>query len=93
MRNSSVDQLFWMDDGNGCYRTSLRWSLLGTHTGSGVFGEPTGVRCRVWGITQHHIRDGQFVEEWTYTNELAILSASGWPATAPSSNCIGETVR
>ncbi len=67
------DQLFWMDDGNGCYRTSLRWSLLGTHTGSGVFGEPTGVRCRLWGITQHHIRDGQFVEEWTYTNELAIL--------------------
>ena len=67
------DQLFWMDDGNGCYRTSLRWSLLGTHTGSGVFGEPTGVRCRLWGITQHHIRDGQFVEEWTYTNELAVM--------------------
>jgi hypothetical protein len=67
------DQLFWMDDGNGCYRTSLRWSLLGTHTGSGVFGEPTGVRCRLWGITQHHIRDGQLVEEWTYTNELAVM--------------------
>jgi len=68
-----VDQLFWMDDGQGSYRTSLRWSLLGTHTGGGLFGEPTGVRCRLWGITQHHIRDGQFVEEWTYTNELAIL--------------------
>ncbi len=67
-----VDQLYWMDDGEGRYRTSLRWSLVGTHSGHGMFGAPTGVRCRVWGITQHHIRDGQFVEEWTYTNELAI---------------------
>jgi predicted ester cyclase len=67
-----VDQLYWMDDGGGRVRTSLRWSLVGTHSGAGVFGPPTGVRCRVWGITQHHIRDGQFVEEWTYTNELAV---------------------
>ncbi len=67
-----VDHLYWMDDGDGTYRTSLRWSLLGTHTGHGMFGVPTGARCRVWGITQHHIRGGQFVEEWTYTNELAI---------------------
>lgn len=67
-----VDQLYWMEDGGGCYRTSLRWSLLGTHTGAGLFGAPTGARCRVWGITQHHIRDGQFAEEWTYTNELAV---------------------
>jgi predicted ester cyclase len=67
-----VDQLYWMDDGGGRVRTSLRWSLGGTHSGAGVFGPPTGVRCRVWGITQHHIRDGQFVEEWTYTNELAV---------------------
>jgi len=67
-----VDQLYWMDDGDGNYRTSLRWSLLGTHSGSGMFGPPTGTRCRVWGITQHTIRNGQFIEEWTYTNELAI---------------------
>ena len=67
-----VDQLFWIDDGDGRYRTSLRWSLLGTHSGGGMFGPPTGVRCRLWGITHHHIRDGQFAEEWTYTNELAV---------------------
>ncbi|HEX9116155.1 MAG TPA: ester cyclase [Anaerolineae bacterium] len=67
-----IDHLYWMDDGQGRYRTSMRWSLLGTHTGPGMFGEPTGARCRFWGITQHHIRDGRFVEEWTYTNELAL---------------------
>lgn len=68
-----IDHLYWMDDGDGNYRTSMRWSLLGTHSGHGIFGKPTGVRCRVWGLTQHYIRDGQFVEEYTYFNELALL--------------------
>ncbi len=68
-----IDHLYWMDDGEGRYRTSMRWSLLGTHSGHGIFGAPTGVRCRVWGLTQHHIRAGQFVEEYTYFNELALL--------------------
>jgi len=68
-----VDQVFSMDDGQGGYRTSMLWSFLGTHTGYGIYGAPTGERCRLWGITQHHIRNGKFIEEWTYTNELAIL--------------------
>lgn len=68
-----IDHLYWMDDGDGNYRTSMRWSLLGTHTGHGIFGAPTGVRCRVWGLTQHYIRDGKFAEEYTYFNELALL--------------------
>ena len=71
--NFVVDQLYWMDDGNGSYRTSMRWSLVGTHSGHGIFGKPTNVRCRVWGLTQHVIRDGKFVEEYTYFNELALL--------------------
>lgn len=68
-----VDQLFWMDDGGGNYRTSLRWSILGTHAGDGIFGKATNVPCRIWGLTQHHIRGGRFVEEYTYFNELALL--------------------
>lgn len=68
----SIDQLFWNGDEQSGYRTSMRWSLVGTHEGDGVFGEPTGVRCRLWGLTQHVIKDGKFVEEWTLFNEFAL---------------------
>ncbi len=69
----SVDQLFWNADAAGGYRTSMRWSLVGTHEGYGLFGEPTGIRFRIWGLTHHVIRDGRIVEEWTFFNELALL--------------------
>ncbi len=70
----SIDQLFWnVDEATGGWRTSLRWSLVGTHAGYGIYGEPTGVRFRLWGLTQHVIVDGRFVEEWTVFNELALL--------------------
>ncbi|MBL8096187.1 MAG: ester cyclase [Anaerolineales bacterium] len=69
----SVDQLFWNADAEGSCRTSMRWSLIGTHEGYGLFGEPTGIRFRIWGLTQHRIRDGRIVEEWTFFNELALL--------------------
>ncbi len=71
----SIDQLFWNEDGAGGYRTSMRWSLVGTHEGFGIYGEPTGIRFRLWGMTQHVIRDGRIVEEWTVFNELALLKA------------------
>jgi len=69
----SIDQLYWNQEGPDTYRTSMRWSLIGTHTGHGRFGEPTGQRVRVWGLTQHLIRAGRIVDEWTLINELAIL--------------------
>ena len=71
----SIDQLFWNEDGAGGYRTSMRWSLVGTHEGFGIYGEPTGIRFRLWGMTQHVIRDGRIVAEWTVFNELALLKA------------------
>lgn len=68
----SIDQLFWNGDEASGYRTSMRWSLIGTHDGHSLFGEPTGVRVRLWGLTQHVIKDGKFVEEWTLFNEFAL---------------------
>lgn len=72
----SIDQLYWMDwrkNGEHGYRTSMRWSLVGTHEGDGIFGEPTGQRFRLWGMTQHLIQDGKLVEEWTLFNEFSLL--------------------
>jgi predicted ester cyclase len=68
-----VDDLYWNDDGGGRYRTAVLWTMLGTHTGPGVYGPPTGRRVRIMGITQHLIKDGKFVEEWTEYSELALM--------------------
>jgi predicted ester cyclase len=68
-----VDDLYWNDDGEGRYRTAVLWTLLGTHTGPGVHGPPTGRRVRVMGITQHRITNGRFVEEWTEYGEFDLM--------------------
>ncbi|MBL8096186.1 MAG: ester cyclase [Anaerolineales bacterium] len=69
----SIDQLYWQGDEQTGYRTSMRWSLVGTHEGYGIYGEPTGIRFRIWGLTQHVIKDGRIVEEWTLFNEFSLL--------------------
>jgi predicted ester cyclase len=68
-----IDDLYWNDDGDGRYRTAVLWTLLGTHTGPGIYGPPTGKRVRVMGITQHRVRDGRFVEEWTEYGEFNLM--------------------
>lgn len=68
-----IDDLYYNDDGNGRYRTAVLWTMLGTHTGPGVYGPPTGRRVRVMGITQHLIRNGKFVEEWTEYGEFSLM--------------------
>ncbi len=55
------------------YAVATRWSILGTHTGPGIYGEPTGRRVAMWGITQHVIRSGKIVEEWTTWNEFDVM--------------------
>lgn len=68
-----VEQLFWNEEEDGSIRTSMRWSLPGTHLGHGIYGPPTGARVHIWGLTQHLIREGEILEEWTLFNELHIL--------------------
>jgi predicted ester cyclase len=68
-----IDDLYWNGSERGSYRTAMRWTLLGTHRGYGIGGRPTGKPIRIMGTTEHHIRDGKIVEEWTLFNELALL--------------------
>ena len=56
------------------YRVALRWYLLGTHEGQGIYGRPTGKRVRIMGITHQHVRDGKLVAEWTVFDELALMA-------------------
>ncbi len=68
-----VDEVYWMGNGVDGYLTSERWSAEGTHSGPGLYGEPTGKPVQIWGITQHHIVDGKIVAEWLLFNELDLM--------------------
>lgn len=68
-----VDEVYWMGNDKDGYLTSERWSGEGTHSGPGIYGEPTGKPVQIWGITQHHIVDGKIVAEWMLFNELDLL--------------------
>jgi steroid delta-isomerase-like uncharacterized protein len=68
-----VDEVYWMGNDADGYLTSERWSAEGTHSGSGLYGEPTGKQIQVWGITQHEIKNGRIVREWMLFNELDLM--------------------
>jgi len=68
-----VDEVYWMGNEYDGYLTSERWSAEGTHTGAGIYGEPTGKRVQIWGITQHQITGGRIVAEWMLFNELDLM--------------------
>jgi hypothetical protein len=68
-----IDDILWSDEGEGVYRTSTRWTLLGTHRGPGPHGPPSGKSVRVSGITNDLIHEGRIVEEWSEFGEFALL--------------------
>lgn len=68
-----MDEVYWMGNENDGHLTSERWSAEGTHTGAGQFGEPTGAKVQIWGITQHRIIGQRIVREWTLFNELDLM--------------------
>lgn len=69
----TIDDLYWMPDAQG-QRTAVRWTLSGTHAGPGPYGRPTGRCVEIMGFTQHLVRNGRFVAEYTVFDELALMS-------------------
>lgn len=68
-----VEDVFWNGNEEEGYRTATRWTLLGTNRGLSAYGPPTSKPVRLIGITEHRIKNGKIVEEWTIFNELALL--------------------
>ena len=68
-----VDEVYWMGNDKDGYLTSERWSAMGTHSGAGIYGDPTNRPTQLWGITQHEIVDGRIVKEWMLFNELDLM--------------------
>jgi predicted ester cyclase len=69
----SVDHVAVVEEGDGHYRVATRWTMQGTHNGYGVYGEPTGKRIQILGITHHLLQGGRFVRGWMLWDEFALL--------------------
>lgn len=68
-----VDEVYWMGNDAEGYLSSTRWSAEATHSGPGLYGEPTDKPVQIWGITQHHIVNGKIIAEWMLFNELDLM--------------------
>lgn len=58
----------------GGEKIAVRWVMEGHHLGYGSLGAPTRHRLFVMGMSHYHIKDGKIVDEWTVTDELALLT-------------------
>jgi hypothetical protein len=53
-------------------RIAMRWSLTGTHSGFGHFGEPTGAPVYVMGMSHFNVTKGRVTAEYMVTDEVSI---------------------
>ena len=68
-----VDHVCHVGNENAGYRVATRWSMRGTHTGYGIYGEPTGNPMRLMGFSHHVIKDGLIASESTVFDEFVLL--------------------
>ncbi len=68
-----IDDIYWMGNNDDSYQVAVRWSLMGSHRGYGIYGAPTGRQVKMWGISQHQIKDGKINAEWMLFNEFAVM--------------------
>lgn len=69
----SVDDVYWMGNEVEGYMVAVRWGMVGTHRGWGIYGKPTNRRVHLWGMSHFDVRGGRIVEEWTMFNEFSVL--------------------
>ena len=69
----SIDDIYWMGNDAEGYMVAARWSLVGTHSGHGIYGKPTGRKVRMWGVSHFSIVNRKIQEEWTMFNEFFVL--------------------
>ncbi len=51
---------------------AVRWTAAGTHTKSGIYGDPTGKPALIMGITHWRLINGRITEEVTIWDDIAL---------------------
>jgi len=69
----TIEHFCFVGDAEAGYRTATRWRMQGTHSGFGIYGEPSGKPIQILGISHHLINDGKIQNEWTLFDEFALL--------------------
>ena len=57
----------------GDVAVALRWSIAGTHRGTGVWGQPSERDLWLLAVSHYRIRGGLVVEDVTVFDEVAVL--------------------
>ena len=69
-----VDEVYWMGNDAEGYAASVRWTAVGTHRGHGLYGDPTGRRVHLWGLSQLYFDGDRIVEDWMLFNEFDVIA-------------------
>ncbi len=67
------EDVIWSGNDTDGYLSSHRLVTMGTHTGHGVFGKPTGKRFTARAIADCYCINGQIADEWLIRDSAAIL--------------------
>lgn len=67
-----IDHQIGRDDARMAPRAALRWSLSGTHDGWGMFGQPTGAKIYVLGISHAEFGPRGLRREYTLFDETSV---------------------
>jgi hypothetical protein len=58
---------------HGDVAVAIRWSLAGTHHGTGVWGPPSGRELWLLAVSHYRLRGGRIVEDMTVFDEVSML--------------------
>lgn len=68
----SIDHLIGREDPGYPLRVAARWSVQGTHSGAGMFGEASQAPIYILGISHAEIIENKIHREWVLIDELAV---------------------
>lgn len=68
----TIEHQIGRDDPELGKRAALRWWFSGTHSGPGLFGEPTGAPVHVMGLSHAEFGPWGLRREWTLYDEVAV---------------------
>mmetsp|Transcript_21058 Transcript_21058/g.49458 ORF Transcript_21058/g.49458 Transcript_21058/m.49458 type:complete len:325 (-) Transcript_21058:182-1156(-) len=55
-------------------RVAMRWSLTAMHAQASMFGEGSGARVALLGVSHFELRDGKILNEWCIFDELSLYA-------------------
>ena len=71
------DEVIWSGDDTNGYLSSHRTMIIGTHTGHGVFGPPTGKVVAARCIADCYVKDDVIDDEWLCYDMAAMVKQLG----------------